>query len=554
MILELSVENIAVIEKAQIGLGPGFTVLTGETGAGKSLLVDAIALALGGRADADLLRAGAQKGPVHLVATITNNPAARALCDELGVSPEEDTIFIVREISSEGRNVSRINGKAHPVSSVKQLGSVLVDLHGQHDHQALLDPVRHLEYLDLWIGAPLRPLLDAVSAAYDEWHETQEKLNTLRKAGRDREHRIDLLSHQVSELSEAGLRVGELEELQAQLVKSKHAAAISEATYSAISALDDEEISASGRLAEAITGLHSVQKYDEDLAEIVSILESAETQLKEALLELRNHAEELGSESQDVEEIAERLDKVKRILRKYGDDEQSALEFLAEAEQELSLLSDAESSEVELLSQLKVREQALNKACSNLTELRTQSAANFSALVQSEIQELAMAKAKFEVAVLPSSPSRLGADSIQFMFSANTGEPLRALDKIASGGEMSRVMLALKVALAGKAGVPTLIFDEIDTGLSGFAAAVVARKLSELSKHYQVVAISHLPQLAGRADVHFKIEKNEREERTFTEIRKLEGEERVRELARMLAGEEIGEMAIANARELLAST
>lgn len=551
MILELSVENIAVIERAQIELGPGFTVLTGETGAGKSLLVDAIGLALGDRADQDLLRAGAQKGPVQLVADIRSNPSALSFCAEAGIPVEDGQVFIQREITAEGRNVSRIGGKTQPVALVKQLGALLVDLHGQHDHQALLNPDRHLDYLDLWIGAEAMGLLEQVRSAVGELDRLRSDLNSLRHGIREREQRLDLLRFQDSEIEAVNPMVGEMAEIEAQLNRLQHGEKLATAAFGALGLLSDEEGSAVDRLGSALNLIDQAVKVDPSLESVVEPIRSALASLQEGALDLRHYAEGIEIDPQVLDELASRQDSLKRLCRKYGENESAVLEFHQKVKEELALLEDAEASEEELASKVEIASAYVAKVCADLTTLRKEKAAVFGQLVQSEVRELAMDKALFDVGFEERTPDARGADEVQFLFSANPGEPPRGLGKIASGGEMSRVMLALKVVLAGKAGVPTLIFDEIDTGLSGRAAAVVAKKLQDLGRFYQVLSISHLPQLAGRADVHFRIEKVERGGRTFTEVRRLDEKERVEEVARMLAGEEIGEMALANAKELL---
>ncbi|MBL8061060.1 MAG: DNA repair protein RecN [Chthonomonas sp.] len=550
MILELSVENIAVIERAQIELGRGFTVLTGETGAGKSLLVDAIGLALGDRADQDLLRAGAQKGPVQLVADVRGNAEALAYCEEAGIPLEDGQVYIQREITAEGKNVSRIGGRAQPVAVVKALGALLVDLHGQHDHQALLDPSRHLDYLDLWIGEPAATLLAEINQLVSEWSRLRTALNAIRQGMRDREQRLDLLRYQDKEIGDVAPQLGESAELDAQINRLRHSERLAELVMGALAAVADDDGAAEERLGSAVQMVSQANRIDESLS--TSGLETTLENLRESIHELRAYAEQVAMDPEALEAAASRQDALKRLFRKYGESEAEVLEFHQKVREELAALEDGEATEEGLEAQVDVAATKVVEACAKLTALRTQKAKEFGQLVQSEIRELAMEKANFSLSVIPKEPDTRGADDIQFLFSANVGESLKPLSKIASGGEMSRVMLALKVILAGKAGVPTLIFDEIDTGLSGRAAAVVARKLRDLGKFYQVVSISHLPQLAGMADTHFKIEKVEKAGRVFTEINRLDESERVEEVARMLAGEEIGDMALANARELLA--
>lgn len=552
MILELSVENIAVIERAQIKLGPGFSVMTGETGAGKSLLIDAIALALGDRADSDLVRSGASRGTVSLVADLSMNSAARDLCESLGVEIEEDQLFVQREVSAEGRSTCRIGGKQQPVGVLKQIGTLLVDLHGQHDHQALLDPVKHLEYLDLWIGSPIQSVKDRVSKAYGDWEKCRASRVALEKGLRDREHRIDLLEHQIQEIEAVCPVPGELAELENELNRLKHAEKLSLASASSLARLADEEGCGLDTLLASVAELENASRFDPTLEEVLDPIRQSLAFLQEGVVSLRDYHEQIDQNPEALQEVAERIDALKRLIRKYGDTEEAVLEYFNACSEELALLQDSAGSAEELRAREESARADLVAVCGELRDLRSAASVDFARLVVAEIRELAMEKAVFSLALAPVEPTSNGADSVQYLFSANPGEEPRALDKIASGGEMSRVMLALKVVLAGKAGVPTLIFDEIDTGLSGRAAAVVAKKLEVLARSYQVISISHLPQLAARALTQFKIEKAEIEGRTFTQVRVVGEDDRVVEVARMLAGEQIGENALANARELLA--
>ena len=551
MLIELSVENIAVIEQAQIELGPGFTVLTGETGAGKSLLIDAIGLALGDRADQDLLRAGAQRGPVQLVANVRDNREALDYCHEAGLPLEDGLVYIQREITAEGRNVSRIGGKAQPVAVVKALGALLVDLHGQHDHQALLDSSRHLDYLDLWIGEPATVLLREVVQTVREWGRLQAALSALREGMRDREQRLDLLRYQDKEISDVNPVVGEVHSLESKLGRLRNSERLAEVVQATLGALSDEEGSAEERIGASIQMVNQSVRLDDALA--THHLEEALLSLQESVHHFRAYAESLDVEPAALEEVASRLDSLRRLFRKYGETEADVIDFHQKVKEELAVLENGEASEEDLADKVAQAEARSNAICAELTKLRMEKAKEFEQLVQDEIRELAMDKALVKLEFNGKSPDERGADEVVFLFSANAGEPLRPLSKIASGGEMSRVMLALKVVLAGKAGVPTLIFDEIDTDVAGGAAAVVARKHQKVRKFYQVVSISHLPQLAGLADTHYRIEKVEKAGRVFTEVNRLDENERVVEVARLLAGEEIGDKAIANARELLAN-
>jgi DNA repair protein RecN (Recombination protein N) len=551
MVVEITVENLAIIEHTQLTLGPGFTVLTGETGAGKSLLIDAVELALGDRADADLVRAGAQRAVVNLVVDLTSQPLLRKQCEELGIGLEDNLLYITREVFAEGRSQCRVGGKLTPVAALRQLGQTLVDLHGQHDHQSLLHPDRHMGFLDDWIGAPVHRLLETVGERYCELEDLRKRLAALHAGLRDREHRVDLLTYQVNEIETVCPVVGELEELEGQLSRLKHAEKLASAAMAALAQLSDSEVCAYDQLSGSVRCLDDVSRLDATLNDVLEPLRSSLYSLEEGVRALRNYFEQIESDPQKLEDTAGRIDALKRLRRKYGEDEAAVLDYLVKSQHELALLTEGEGSEEELAALVSRGEEQLAAVCGELTALRTSKAAEFSSLVERELRELAMEKALLEVRIDSKQPDSSGADRIEFFFSANAGEPLRPLAKIASGGEVSRVMLAIKSAMAGRAGVPTLVFDEVDAGLGGRAAQVVARKLEELATHYQVIVISHLPQIASRALTHFRIEKSEQEGRVRTGVRALSGTERVDEIARMLAGENLSESARATAREML---
>jgi DNA repair protein RecN (Recombination protein N) len=551
MIVELTVENIAIVERAQVRLGPGFTALTGETGAGKSLIVDALELALGARADAGLVRSGAARATVSLTADLTASKSAQDLCADLGVELEAGLLFIQRELAAEGRSTCRLGGRLAPVATLRQIGAALADLHGQHEHQSLLDPARHAGYLDAWIGAPAAEAAARVSEAY-AWAATlRERLRLLRSQRRDREQRLDLLRFQIAEIEAVSPQAGEYEEAQARLSRLQNAERLAQAAFGALNALSDTEGSAHEALGAALKDLASAERLDARIAAALEPLRQAEVFLDEGVRELRAYAEGIGASPEALEQAAARLDGLRRLRRKYGEDEAAVVAFLKDARDQLDALEDPAAGEEALVPLLSGAEEALFEAARALSELRRDRAREFASLVQSQLRELAMERARFEVAFRPREIDAAGADDVEFFFSANAGEAPRALGRIASGGEISRVMLAIKVVLAGRAGVPTLVFDEVEAGLGGRAAAVVARKLEELAQHAQVIVISHLPQIAGRATTHFRIEKATESGRAVTRVRALEGEDRVEEIARMLAGERVGASALANARELL---
>ncbi len=551
MIVELSVENLAIIDRCDLRLGPGFSALTGETGAGKSLLVDALELAFGARADASLVRSGAARALVSVSVDLSSRPDVAAACQELGAEPEEGMLFLQREVFAEGRSQCRIGGRLAPVATLREVGRRLVDLHGQHEHQSLLDPRAHLAYLDAWIGEPAETLRHQIELDFAAWESLHRRLQALRLGRREREQRVDLLRYQIDEIDGVAPRVCELAELEGRLARLKHAEVLAETAGGARQALIEGEPAARDLVGGALQSLRDAERLDASLARVRDPLEQAAILLDEALLELGHYEQTVEAHADSLEETAGRIDLIKRLLRKYGDDEAAVIAFREAAGAELELLTADEEGETELAQSEAAARSQLDHRAAELTALRSERAGEFARQIEAELQELAMERARFAVAFQAKPAEADGADGAEFLFSANVGEPPKPLSRIASGGEISRAMLAIKSVLAGRAGVPTLIFDEVDSGLGGRAAATVARKLDALARHAQILAITHLPQIAGAASSQFRIEKIERQGRATVAARKLEDRERIEELARMLAGEEVGDSARLHARELL---
>lgn len=552
MIAELTVENIAIIDRVALSLGTGLTVLTGETGAGKSLLVDAIELVLGERADSELVRDGATKASVSVVFDLSSRPEVVDTVRNLGIDLEDDNLYIQRDVFAEGRSQCRINGKLTPVGQLRQIGAILVDLHGQHDHQSLLDPLRHADFFDEWIGPAAISLKSQIEDKYSEVLVLRGRLEVLRRNVRDREHRLDLLRFQVNEIEIVQPIVGEFEELEATLSRLKNVERLAESVAASLDNLNRDQ-GANDLARQATKEIESVSRHDAGLESLLATLSEAQVKLEEASYELSRYADLLEADPSALEECAGRLDDLKKLRRKYGADEQEVLTFLASAQQELAQLEDAEGSEEELQSLLHEQEMKLTGLSAELTKLRSEKAGAFDSVVEAQLSELAMPRARFQVSILPRTISESGGDAVEFLFSANAGESLRPLSKIASGGEISRVMLGIKTAMAGRAGVPTLIFDEVDSGLGGAAAATVGAKLQELAQNYQVLVISHLGAIAARGSTHFRIEKVERGGRMVTQVQRLDEEERVEEIARMLVGD-TSSAARASATQLLTSS
>jgi DNA repair protein RecN (Recombination protein N) len=549
MIVELRVENLAIIKQVEVHFLGGFSVMTGETGAGKSLLIDALELALGERADTELVRTGSAKASVQLVADLTHSPAIREWCSAESIELEENRLLIHREVYAEGRSQAKVNGRTIPVATLRVLGKQLVDLHGQHQHQSLFDPETHIEFLDLWIGSEVVSLKSKVAAHFETYSELKRRADALKKNVREREQKIDMLRFQVEEISNFAPVVGEEEELLSSLSRMRNLERISQSVAKALDVLSEGESNARDLLGIGLQAVEEAARFDATLG--TSDLETASVALNEGINVLSHYVDTLEMDPQLLETMDDRLDALRKLKRKYGDSEQEILSFLDSASRELSDLENAEASQETIESEVNEAHSRLIELCETLSQLRHEKSELFTKEVQEHLKDLSMNRAVLSARMMTVEPTATGSDTLEFLFSANAGEIAKPLAKIASGGEISRVMLALKSVLAGRAGVPTLIFDEVDTGLGGQAATSVGRKIRELGKHYQVISISHLPQVAAQGTHQYRIEKSEEGGRVATQVLKLSDEERVDEIARMLAGDQISESARANARELL---
>jgi len=551
MLLELTVENLAIIDRAQLSLGPGFTVLTGETGAGKSLLVDALELVLGGRSEADQVRSGQPSGRASLVVAVDQDPELVELLSALGIAEEEGKLFLTREVAASGGSTSRINAKQAPVGALKQLGALLVDLHGQHDHQRLLDEGTHLTYLDAWIGEKAQAGKNRLAEVWQRVQNLERRLEQARSGKDQMQRTMELLRHQIAEIRGVAPEPGEWEQLETRLSRLQNLQRLRADVEWAQDLLARSDGAVLEKLATAAAKLDALRKLDPDLEPPWSALENSRYALEDVGRALSNYADQLDADPELLEVTAERLDQLRMLRRKYGSDEAEVLRFLATAEAQLAELDVDLESEALLAADLESAWSEYRTLSDRLSEMRRERSAEFCDAVTRELRDLGMSRASLEAQFEQGEPGPSGTDAMRFLFTANLGEPARSLRKVISGGELSRVMLALKVVLAGKGGVRTLVFDEIDSGLGGKDAAKVGRKLRKLAEHYQVLVISHLPQIASQADAHFVIRKAERDGRSGTSVEPVIGEDRVQEIARMLAGERITEEALANARALL---
>ena len=553
MLRELRIKNFAVIETLTVPFGAGLNVLTGETGAGKSILVDAILLVRGARAQTDVIRAGAETATVEAVFDVDGAHLVAALLEEAGLTADEGHVVVRRELARSGRHRAFVNDAAVTVGLLERLGDHLVEVHGQHEHQRLLEPARQLDLLDRFAGAEQER--ERVAGLVGKFRASREAVERLRAAERERAQREDLLRFQLSELDGARIRPGEEEELRSERRRLQHAERFAGGLAEAAALLRDEPQAAADRLGRAARLLRDLGRIDPAFAAPAEALDAAIAEVDEALLGIRALHDSVDAEPGRLDAVEERLDALTRLRRKYGDTEEAMLAFRAEAAGELDRLVRHEEVLAEETRKLGELESELRAAAGILGRMRREGGARLGPLIQREIRALGMERGRFDVAVedlATAEVSARGSERVEFRLGANPGEELRPLGRIASGGELARTMLALQVVLSRFEPVPTMIFDEVDAGIGGSMASVVADKLDAVGAGRQVLCVTHLPQIAARARHHVRVVKTVRGGRTRAGISVLAGPERVEEVARMLGGEAASEAARRHARELLA--
>lgn len=551
MLASLSIENIAVIEKADIQFESGLNVLTGETGAGKSIIIDSINAILGERTSRDLVRAGTQKATVSAFFEDVSNAVMRKAA-HLGIPVEEDnSMLIQRSVQNDGRNACRVNGKPVTVSMLKELGHYLINIHGQHDSQALLSAEKHYVYLDLL--AENSAILKEYKDAFREWKQVEKELSSLQVDEDEKLRKMDLLRFQIQELEDADITPGERESLIEKRLFFQNAEKIANSLQQAYIAVQgsDEIFGALQQLHTASAALQDSAQYRSDLSKLSENVSELCYTLEEYADELRSNLGETEINPEEREEVDDRLDLLYRLSRKYGETEEEMLAFLDNCRTELDKIEFADEYAVKLQQRLKETRAKAEKCAERLSESRRTAAENMAKQMQEELSFLDMPNVRFAVQQEETEMQLTGADKIEFMLSANPGEPLRPLAKIASGGELSRIMLAIKNVLSDKDITETLIFDEVDTGVSGRAAQKIALKLKQVSSGRQVICVTHLAQIAAQAENHLFIEKKVYDERTFTEVHKLSFEERKHELARIIGGIEVTPIQLQSAQEML---
>jgi DNA repair protein RecN (Recombination protein N) len=554
MLRELRIRNFAVIETMTVGFQPGLNVLTGETGAGKSILVDALLLIRGARAQTDVIRAETDTARVEAVFDVTGRRGVATTLDGAGLGLDGDELVIRRELSRSGRHRAFVNDSPVTVALLERLGDELVEVHGQHEHQRLLEPAHQLDLLDRYAGA--EPARVEVATLFETFRSARDEVQRLRSAERDRAQREDLLRFQLSELNAAHIRPGEEEALRDERRRLQHAERLAKGLAETTALLADDPEAAAGRVTRMSRLLRDLARIDAAFAAPADLLDAASAQLEEALLAVRALRQRVEAEPGRLESIDDRLDALGRLKRKYGETEAALLTFRDSAAGELERLQRHEevvAQEERRLSEARAR---LGARAATLSEVRTAAASRLSGLVQRELRRLGMERARFEIGVEPDPDGEVmarGLDRVEFRFSANPGEELKPLARIASGGELSRTMLALQAVVAAAERIPTLIFDEVDAGIGGGVAAVVADKLAAAAAGRQVLCVTHLPKIAARAGHHLAVVKAVRAGRSRATIQALTGGDRIEEIARMLAGQAPSETARRHARELLAT-
>ncbi|MVB11947.1 DNA repair protein RecN [Caprobacter fermentans] len=551
MLTQLYIENIAVIEKARIEFGAGFNVLTGETGAGKSIVIDSINAVLGERTSRELIRTGADHALVSAVFELKDGSAVQKL-EESGYSVEEDgTLILQREISSDGKSSCRINARPATVSALKGIGSMLINIHGQHESYGLLSPELHIAYLDS-MGLP-EALLKRYREAFHSMQNMKASLDSSKMDQSQKARQIDLLTYQINELESANLHPGEQEDLNRQKNLYRNSERVAQAISQAKTALsgDEETAGAVSAVSDAADALNTAENYLPELHGLAERLQAISYDLEDCSDEMRNFSSLLEYDPSELDEIEARLDLIYRLSLKYGGSVDEMLEYLEKCRQELNAiqLSD-ENAEKFRKEYQKYRLQAESLA-TELSEWRAGAADLFTQKVKEELRFLNMPNVLFEIRREQVPMNETGCDRIEFYLSTNAGEPAKPIAKVASGGELSRIMLAIKTVLAGRDDIGTLIFDEVDTGVSGSAAQKVGLKLREVSGNRQVICVTHLAQIAALADTHFLIRKQVRNQRTFTQVDRLDREGRRQELARIMGGEQITPLMLQNAEEML---
>lgn len=553
MLNELSIRNFAIIESLSVSFNKGLTVLTGETGAGKSIIIDAIHLLVGSRGSAEFVRHGEDKAEIEGLFFIEGEQhPCYAKAAEFGIEIEDGMIVLRRDISASGKSVCRINGKLVTIAVLREVGSSLIDIHGQHEHQELMDETRHINLLDQFGAEEILPALSEYQHVYRSFEQTQKKLKSLSENEQQMAHRLDLIQFQHDEIQSANLRINEDEELSEEKHKLGNFERIFDSIQTSYSALQGEQKGLDW-IALVMDNLQTAADLDPEYKNVAETVANSFYMLEDAARTIRNDLDSLEYDPQRLNEIDDRLNEINQLKRKYGKTIEEILEYSSKIEEEIETLQNKEVHIGQMEKELASLRKDLRIEASNLAETRKKWAKKLTKLIHQELKELYMEKAVFELRIESNQDTfhKNGADKVEFYISTNPGEPLKPLSKIASGGELSRIMLALKSIFSKHQGVTSIIFDEVDTGVSGRVAQSIAEKIYNVSTGSQVLCISHLPQVAAMADTHLYIAKVIKNGRTKTSVTPLSVSEKVKEIGRMISGVEITDLTKQHAEELL---
>jgi DNA repair protein RecN (Recombination protein N) len=558
MLTELSIKNFAIIDSLQVSFDSGLSVLTGETGAGKSIIIDAIGLLIGGRGSSEFVRFGKEKAELEGLFTIHKNHYIHDVAEEYGIDINDEMVILRRDISANGKSVCRVNGKMVTISVLKQVGSMLIDVHGQHENQVLMNDENHILLLDQYGSSNVNKELSSYRQIFSDYKAIKEKLKQLTHDDQQMAQRVDLLQFQINEIEKANLIPNEDEQLMEEKQKLLNFEKLHTALQGSYDALtsDGQGLDAIGI---AMRHLEDIAEMDEKLKEFSEIVSSAFYQIQETTYSIRDYYDTLEYDESRLNEIEARLNEIYVLKRKYGKDVQEILQYCENIKEELETLTNHEEHLLQLQKELSTVTNKLFASGKKLSKIRKQVANELKNEIMKELKDLYMDKAIIEIAFHKSDVqtaesvhfTKNGIDNIEFLISTNPGEPVKPLAKVASGGEISRIMLALKTIFSQHQGLTSIIFDEVDTGVSGRVAQAIAEKISKLSTGSQVLCITHLPQVAAMSDTHLYISKHEKEDRTYTKITPLNEEDKIKEIGRMISGVEVTQLTKEHARELL---
>ncbi len=549
MLQNIHVKNLALIDEAEVELTPGLNIMTGETGAGKSIIIGSVSLALGEKVPKEMIRENAPYGLVELTFSVENEQVKKAL-EAMEIYPEDDYLILSRKIVN-GRSVSKINAETVPVSKVREAAALLIDIHGQHEHQSLLVKKNHINILDEYAKKKLKKEKEQLKASYEIYKKLKNELQEASMDTAEREREISFLAYEVEEIEEAQLRAGEDEELEQEYRRLGNGQKILEAVTGAYSKTSEGFESATEQISHALKNLSSVAEYDEQLSGFENQLTEIDNLLNDFNRELASYLSDASFDEETFAEVENRLNTINRLKSKYGNTIEEILDACREKKERLEKLADYDAYLANLQQEFQKSEKEVEKNSEIISKIRKEAASELTEAIRKELMDLNFLDVSFSMKFEKMEHfTANGYDDAEFLISTNPGEPQKSLEKIASGGELSRIMLAIKTVLADTDAVETLIFDEIDTGISGRTAQMVSEKMNALGRSHQIICITHLPQIAAMADSHYLIEKSVSNQTTISTIRPLEQQDSVKELARILGGVKITDTVLESAREM----